>query len=65
MKDNEHINVWLPGKIFTKIKKALEEKNSKNSQDNTKLSDTENIKQDIKDLNEKLNLILHALKVHE
>ena len=61
LKDNEHINVWMPGKSFNKIKKALIAKKSlpKKSPDNqeTNLQNQEmkKMKQEIKVLNEKLS----------
>ena len=64
LKDNEHINVWMPGKSFKQIKKALIAKKSPDNlpcnQDN---QDTKKMKQDIKELNEKLNRVDQNLKL--
>ena len=58
LKDNEHINVWMPGKSFNKIKKALIAKKSPDNQE-TNLQNQEQemkkMKQEIKDLSEKLS----------
>ena len=56
LKDNEHINVWMPGKSFNKIKKALIEKKSPDNQEtNLQNQDMKKMKQEIKDLNDKLS----------
>ena len=60
LKDNEHINVWMPGKSFKQIKKALIAKKSPDNQDN---QDMKKMKQEIKELNEKLNKVDQNLKL--
>ena len=56
LKDNEHINVWMPGKSFKQIKKALIAKKSPDNQEtNLQNQDMKKMKQEIKDLNDKLS----------
>ena len=56
LKDNEHINVWMPGKSFNKIKKALIAKKSPDNQEiNLQNQDMKKMKQEIKELNDKLS----------
>ena len=56
LKDNEHINVWMPGKSFNKIKKALIAKKSpENQETNLQNQEMKKMKQEIKELNEKLS----------
>ena len=56
LKDNEHINVWMPGKSFNKIKKALIAKKSPDNQEtNLQNQEMKKMKQEIKELNEKLS----------
>ena len=62
LKDNEHINVWMPGKSFNKIKKALIAKKSPRRKDhqetNLQNQEIKKLKQEIKELkelNEKLS----------
>ena len=52
LKDNEHITVWMPGKSFKQIKKALREKECPENQENQEMNE---MKQEIKKLNEKLS----------
>ena len=60
LKDNEHINVSMPGKSFKQIKKALIAKKSPDNQEN---QDTKKMKQEIKELNEKLTRVDQNLKL--
>ena len=52
LKDNEHITVWMPGKSFKQIKKALIAKKSPENQENQEMK---KMKQEIKELRSELN----------